>query len=207
MRLQCMSSQSASSRNRLLLSLAWRLLLLAAPPLLLALLFPRFLDAMAAEPILRDPFYLKGGSVVGFRYAYIGALCLLGAQLYTILKTMVIGGGLRVRLSRWLSLHCLLNVTGGVLLLLHSGFPYSFQYFDPFTPILLGSGLLSLLALRGLLTWLLLATGLSGFLLRYLRVRARWRRSLRLLHIGSTALVYGLGLLHIYLSAVLQIAR
>lgn len=202
-----MSSQSASSRNRLLRSLAWRLLLLAAPSLLLILLFPRFLDVMASEPILEDPLYLKGGNVVGFRYAYFGALCLLGAQLYTLAKTLVTVGGLRIKLSRWLNLHCLLNVMGGALLLLHSGFPYSFQYFDPFTPILYASGVLSLIALRGLLTWLLLAAGVSGFLLRHLRVRAEWRRTLRLLHIGSSVLVYGLGLLHIYLSAVLQIAR
>lgn len=202
-----MSSRSASSGNRLLLSLTWRLLLLAAPPLLLALVFPRFLDAMAAEPILRDPSYLKGGSVVGFRYAYLGALCLLGAQLYTLAKTIVIGSGFRIKLSRWLSLHCLLNVTGGTLLLLHSGFPYSFRYFDPFTPLLQASWLPSLVSLRGLLTWLLLGAGASGFLLRHLQMRAGLRRSLHLLHIWSAALVYGLGLLHIYLSAVLQIAR
>jgi len=207
MKSPCTSSPSGSSRSRLLRGLAWRLLLLIAPLTLIALNSERFLDAMLTEPVLQSAEYLKDGSVVGFRYAYVGGLMLVAAQGYWMAKTLVVRGGVRLRLSRWLWLHCLMNACGGLLLLLHAGFPLSFQYFEPFSRLNPALGYPSLVAVRGLLTWLLLAAGVSGFAVRHVEMRAKWRRSTRLLHVGLAASAYSLGILHIYLSTFLPTAR
>lgn len=202
-----MSSPSGfSRRGRGSASLAWRSALIAAPLILLALSFGRFLDAMLTPPILRSPAHLKDGSVVGLRYAYIGGLMLAAAQGHILAKA-VASAGLRVRLPPWLSLHCVLSTWGGVLLMLHAGFPYSFGYFDPISRMNPALGLPALIAVRGLLTWLLAGVGVSGFALRYLRIKAGGRRALKLLHTLLAASAYALGLIHIYLSTFLPAAR
>ena len=181
----------------------------AALSALLALLLssaPRFASSMLEEPVIAAPDDLKGGSTVGFRYAYVGGWMLTVSQLYAVLKPLVGGLGLRVRLSRWLDLHCALNVAGFTLILLHAGFPYAFGYFNPFSRLNPWMGLEGLVAIRGLLTWLVLAAASSGLGLRHLG-RGRVKRVLRRVHVSLTPAVYLAGMTHIFISTFFPSSR
>ncbi|MEM0481537.1 MAG: hypothetical protein QXM16_01425 [Nitrososphaerota archaeon] len=70
----------------------------------------------------------RGGGVIGYRYAYVGAWMIILPQLYVFSKYFVRYFRVRIKLARWLDIHCILNVTGLVLVLIHAGFPYSFRY-------------------------------------------------------------------------------
>lgn len=185
------------------------LLRVAALSVLLALLLssaPRFVSSMLEEPIVAAPEDLKGGSVVGFRYAYVGGWMLAVSQLYAVLKPLAGGLGLRFRLSRWLDLHCALNVAGFTLLLIHAGFPYAFSYFNPFSRLNPWIGWEGLVAIRGLLAWLVLAAAVSGLGLRHLwSGRVKW--ILRRVHVSLTPLVYLVGITHIFISTFFPSSR
>jgi hypothetical protein len=134
---------------------------------------------------------LKGGSQVGLALAYAGSLVLVLAQLYTIVKRSAwIGfikkvGGVRP----WLTIHIALSFIGLIAVLLHAGFPYSFN-----SRSLLDHGL------AGLTTWLLIASAASGVFGRYIykrlpamkKVFSYWKPS----HLLITGLLFFAAIIH-----------
>ncbi|MCS7127637.1 MAG: hypothetical protein NZ953_04560, partial [Thaumarchaeota archaeon] len=90
---------------------------------------------------------LKGDGWIGYRLGYAGAVMLVVAQAYLFRP------GLLTKLT-WLETHCYLTTAGGILILVHSGFPFSFGYWNPFERIYPWLGLYGLVGVQGLATWL-----------------------------------------------------
>ncbi len=165
---------------------------------LLVYAYPRFyLSLMEAPSYFVEDF--RGGGVVGFRYAYVGAWMVILSQLYVFSKYLVKYFRVRIRLARWLDLHCLLSVTGLVLVLIHAGFPYAFRYWEPFMRLNIFGGLEGLIAVRGLLTWLLISAFISGMLTRY-GSSPRLKRISNKIHFYATLSTYVSASIHILLS-------
>ena len=200
-----MSSQSATRNN--LIGYLWRLLMLVAPTLLISFNLEKFLHSLTSPYILASWEALRGGSILGFRYAFAGGLLLVFSQLYLLAKYSVVRMSVRGGLSRWLWLHCTLAAAGGTLLILHAGIPFSFQYLDPIGRLMTWIGLPTLTAVRGLLTWLLILTGISGITLRHVGMRPKTRRMNWVIHVGLAAATYTAGLIHIYISTFMPSAR
>ncbi len=200
-----MSSQSAIRDN--LRGYVWRLALVLAPIILISVNSEKFIHSIASPYILASWEALRGGSILGFRYAYVGGLLLTCSQLYLLVKYGVVRMGEKAVLSRWLWLHCSLASAGGLLLILHAGIPFSFQYFDPISRLMVWAGLPTLTAVRGPLTWLLILTGITGFMLRHMGMRPGSRRITWMLHVGLAASTYITGLIHIYISTFMPSAR
>jgi len=166
---------------------------------LLVYVYPRFYSSLLETPnySLLDEF--KGGKTIGFRYAYVGAWMLIISQVYVFLKYLIRHSRIRVRLAKWLDIHCILNTTGFTLIIIHSGFPYYFRYWEPFTRINVFKGLEGLISIRGLLTWILLLTFTSGFLSRY-GSNLKLKRISNRVHFYSVLAAYALACIHILLS-------
>lgn len=146
---------------------------------------------------------LKGGSPIGFKLAYFGTLLLVAGQFYTLRKAMRrvprIGIGSR---SAWLRGHCCLDIAGTILLMIHSGFPLSFRYANPFPYIKPTWGIVGLAGVQGFAAWVVLAVLISGLLGEQLR-----RNPLRLhlikpwlkIHIVLTCLLFVFGIIHLFI--------
>ncbi len=199
-----MSSRSAT-RDRA--GYLWRLLMLMAPTILISINLEKFLHSLTSPYILASWEALRGGSILGFRYAFVGGLLLVFSQLYLLAKYSVVRMGGRISLARWLWLHCTLSAAGGTLLILHAGIPFSFQYLDPISRLAAWTGLPTLTAVRGLLTWFLILTGISGITLRHVGMRPGKRRIIWATHVGLAAATYTTGLIHIYISTFMPSAR
>ncbi|MCS7145148.1 MAG: hypothetical protein RMJ28_04115 [Nitrososphaerota archaeon] len=143
------------------------------------------------------PQDLKGGGWLGYKLGYVGALMLITAQ------TFLFRPGLLRRYS-WLSLHCYLTVAGGALILIHSGFPYSFAYWNPLNRIHLGMGLYGLVGLQGVAAWLVIALIASGVYGRYVYRRAKVFRGWLLFHSAASGLLYVAGVIHLFLAVYLK---
>ncbi|MEM1922733.1 MAG: hypothetical protein QXX80_02880 [Nitrososphaerota archaeon] len=141
----------------------------------------------------------RGGGAVGFRYAYVGAWLIILSQTYAFTKYFVKYFGMRIRLARWLNMHCTLNVSGFVLVLIHAGFPYAFRYWEPFTRLYVLGGLEGLIGIRGLLTWLLISAFISGMLSRY-GSSLRLKRISNRVHFYTALSTYISASIHILLS-------
>lgn len=144
---------------------------------------------------------LKGGSPIGFKLAYFGTALLVAGQFYSLRKTMT-----RIRQARiesrksWLRAHCYLDLVGGVLLLMHSGFPLSFRYANPFPYLRPSWGLVGLAGVQGFAAWLILLTLVSGFVGEQLRTSSSVSRFLRpwlKTHILLTCLLFVFGTIHL----------
>ena len=144
--------------------------------------------ALASPELLYSPTpvllkSIKGGSWLGHRLSYVGALLILIAQLYSILKRLPIAPRRLVR--AWLRIHIILGIVGSLLIFVHSGLPFSFKYLNPIKYISLFSGLpAGLVGTAGLATWFLLVCLISGIVGRYLYPRSHvkkvfryWRRA------------------------------
>jgi len=166
---------------------------------LLVYVYPRFYSSLLETPdySLIDEF--KGGKTIGFRYAYVGAWMLTISQVYVFLKYSIKLSRIRVRLAKWLDIHCILNTTGFTLVIIHSGFPYSFRYWEPFTRVNVFKGLEGLIGIRGLLTWILLLAFTSGFLSRY-GSNLKLKKITNRVHFYSILALYALACIHILLS-------
>lgn len=156
-----------------------------------------------------DPFYrVKGGSWLGYRLGHVGSLLILAAQVYSIVKRLPpkywkVTGGRRT----WLKTHVALGSAGSVLVLIHSGLPFSFKYADPLRYLQLFSTLpTGLVGSSGLATWFLLLCLASGLTALYLSQRSsvvhiRCLRYWRTAHILFGAGLYLTGLTHLILVA------
>ena len=140
---------------------------------------------------------LKGGGGLGYKLGFAGVVMLLAAQLYIAR----IGSGRR----ELLDMHCYLSTAGGALILIHSGFPFSFTYGDFFAHIHLGLGVEGLVGVQGLAAWLVLVLMISGLFGRYLysRIALGWRRIFRrwlIIHVALSGSLYVAGLLHLLIA-------
>ncbi|GBC70647.1 hypothetical protein HRbin02_00415 [Candidatus Calditenuaceae archaeon HR02] len=186
------SSKGAVSR------IGSRILGISVIVFLLVYAYPRFyLSLMESPSYLVEEF--RGGGVIGYRYAYVGAWMIILSQLYVFAKYLVKYFRVRIKLARWLDIHCTLNVTGFVLVLIHAGFPYAFRYWEPFTRLEIFGGLEGLIGIRGLLTWLLISAFISGMLSRY-GGSLRLKRILSKVHVYSVLSTYVSASIHILLS-------
>lgn len=143
---------------------------------------------------------LKGSGWLGYRLGYAGALMLVIAQSYLFRP------GLLSKLT-WLEIHCYLTTAAGVLLLLHAGFPYSFEYWNPFERVYPRLGLYGLVGLQGLAAWLVVALIASGIFGRYVYGRHRWARTFKrwhTVHAILSGMLYVSGVVHLLLSVSLK---
>lgn len=155
-------------------------------------------EALLERPVASfRPQDLKGDGWLGYKLGYVGAVTLIAAQ------TFLFRPGL-LRRYLWLNLHCYLTVAGGILILIHSGFPYSFSYWNPINRIHLGMGLYGLVGLQGVAAWLVLVLIASGIYGRYLYRRARVLRSWHRFHSAASGLLYVTGVIHLLLAVYLK---
>lgn len=182
-----------------LIEISLRAIGIAVIASLLIYAYPRFYSSLMESPSYLMVEEFKGGGVIGYRYAYIGAWMIILSQLYVFSKYFVKGFGIRIKLARWLDIHCILNVTGSTLVLIHAGFPYSFRYWEPLTRINILGGLEGLIGIRGLLTWLLISAFISGILNRY-KSNPQLKRISNKIHLYTILLTYVSASIHILLS-------
>lgn len=185
-------------KNQRKIDLALRLAYIALLIFLLILFTSRFTDSLLKEPTYRLEEF-RGGYTIGFRYAYVGGWMIALSQLYVVLKYVVRGFRIKMRLTVWLDLHCILNATGFTLIIIHSGFPYQFRYWEPFTKINLLEGLHGLIGVRGLLTWLIIILFITGFFNRYGK-NTKLKSITHKIHFYTAPLAYLLAVIHITLS-------
>jgi len=144
---------------------------------------------------------VKGGSPIGFKLAYFGTVLLVTGQLYTLRKTAKQARHTRVGSSKsWLRAHCCLDIVGSVLLLMHSGFPLSFRYANPFPYLRPSWGLLGFAGVQGFAAWLVaatLASGLVGEQLQTSAFRNRLFRPWLKTHVLLTCLLFVFGITHL----------
>ncbi len=143
---------------------------------------------------------LKGDGWLGYRLGYSGTVLLLAAQAYLFRPGLL-------SKPAWLDIHCQLTTVGGVLILVHAGFPYSFAYWTlpRMYPEL---GVFGLVGLQGVASWLVLALITSGFFGRYIyRKAAKRRRAFRWWHSAhaiTSGLLYVTGFIHLLLAVQLR---
>jgi len=144
---------------------------------------------------------LKGGSPIGFKLAYFGTALLVAGQFYSLRKTMTPIRQTRIGSRKsWLRAHCFLDIMGSALLLVHSGFPFSFRYANPVPYLRPSWGLIGLAGLQGFAAWLILLTLVSGFVGEKLRTSPSLSRFLRPwlnTHILLTCLLFVFGIVHL----------
>ena len=144
---------------------------------------------------------LKGGSPIGFKLAYFGTALLFAGQFYSLRKTMTPIRQTRVGSRKsWLRAHCYLDIMGSALLLIHSGFPFSFRYANPVPYLRPSWGLIGLAGLQGFAAWLILLTLASGFVGEKLRTSPSLSRFLGpwlKTHILLTCLLFVFGTIHL----------
>ncbi|MEM4312334.1 MAG: hypothetical protein QXX95_08090 [Nitrososphaerales archaeon] len=176
----------------LLFTIAIYLLYLATPALFISITFFSFLS-------------LKGGGSLGYKLGFIGSLMLLIAQSYSFKIFSIKGKNIA---KSWLNMHCYLSITGGILILIHSGFPFSFTYANFFSHIYPGRGLEGLVGVQGLAAWLILVLIFSGIYGKYLygKINLRWKpfRHWLLFHITLTGVLYVTGIVHLIITQVLE---
>lgn len=158
---------------------------------------------------------LKGGSSLGYKLGFIGTALLIAAQLYSFRKRLHFKIGSRIgTVAKWLTTHCYINIVAPILILIHSGFPFSFTYANFFRYIRLDWGVKGLVGFEGLAAWLVLISTFSGFFGRYFYGRIDfqlkgWFRHWRIFHITVSGMLYISGMIHLivavwfkYISAV-----
>ncbi|MCF8884536.1 MAG: hypothetical protein QXK95_00305 [Nitrososphaerota archaeon] len=185
-------------KNQKKIDLALRLAYIALLILLLVFFTSRFIDSLLREPTYRLEEF-RGGYTIGFRYAYVGGWMITLSQLYVVLKYVVGGFRIKIKLATWLDLHCILNATGFTLVIIHSGFPYQFRYWEPFTKVNLLEGLYGLIGVRGLLTWLVIILFTTGCLNRYGK-NIKLKSITHKIHFYTAPIAYLLAVIHITLS-------
>lgn len=149
---------------------------------------------------------LKGGSPIGYKLAFVGTLLLIVGQLYSLRKRVRSRWVRRFgRRRRWLTRHCQTDLVATTLILIHSGFPHSFIYANPFEHMRLTLDPRGLVGVAGLATWLVLASAVSGVFGRYLYRRSgargrgwfsRWRK----VHLVLSGSMYVTGTLHLLIT-------
>ncbi|MEN2975448.1 MAG: hypothetical protein ABDH32_07765 [Candidatus Caldarchaeales archaeon] len=173
---------------------------------LLVYAYPKFLSSLQEAPNYNLVDEFKGGNIIGFRYAYVGAWLIILSQIYVLSKYLVIDLKLRIRLGKWLNLHCIINTAGFTLVLIHAGFPYSFRYWEPFTRVNIFSGLEGLTGVRGILTWIILIVFISGILNRYSK-NVRVKSVMHKTHFYTILIAYVLAIIHVFISLIFPTTR
>ncbi|MCS6785189.1 MAG: hypothetical protein NZ581_08365 [Candidatus Caldarchaeum sp.] len=154
-------------------------------------------------PLLENPrpvfdvYGWKGGGYFGYRLGYAGTVMLVAAQAYLFRP-----GGLS-KLT-WLETHCYLTTAGGVLILIHSGFPYSFTYWNFYERIYPSLGIQGLIGMQGLAAWLVLLLIASGVYGRYLYGKARVFKQWHLFHSVLSGILYVAGVIHLIIAVSLK---
>ena len=178
-------------------TIRWRQVLLSAamfsvPVALLAILaLPRDYSR-TVDTLTRG---MRGDSTAGIELAYGSAVLLVASQAYTVIKRIGVPSWIRKLggAGLWLNLHIAISLATLVAGLLHSGYPYHFQYAN-----------LTRQGLGALTTWLLIAVTASGFFGRYVyrrlpamkRLFAYWKPA----HIAVTSAFLGVGVAHLLIA-------
>lgn len=153
---------------------------------------------------------LKADSPLGYKLGYVGSALLIAAQAYTLrIRTGISIKTMHGEISRWLTVHCYLSLTGAVMILIHSGFPLSFTYANVFRYFHPGLGVMGLMGSQGLVAWLTLALAISGFFGRYLYRKLQpelrpWFRSWLYFHFALSGGLYVSGISHFILAVFLR---
>jgi len=177
--------------NAILIASVSYFLLLATPALATPI--------KSAYSLLLD---IRGGGWIGYRLAFIGTILLLAGQVYSFKLS-------QRHSKKLLDMHCYLTIAGGVLILIHSGFPFAFRYANPFTSIYAGMGIQGLVGAQGIAAWLVFILVISGAFGKYIygKISPGWRRIFKnwlLLHIALTGALYVTGMIHLFLVLVVK---
>ncbi|MEM1948745.1 MAG: hypothetical protein QXY84_05310 [Candidatus Caldarchaeum sp.] len=152
---------------------------------------------LTSPRISLDVLDWKGGGWAGYRLGYAGTVMLVIAQAYLfrprILNKLIL-----------LNMHCYLTTAGGTLILLHSGFPYSFTYWNFHERIYPSLGVYGLVGMQGLAAWMVLLLIASGFYGRYLYGKTRAFKKWHLFHSVFSAVLYVAGVIHLMLVVTLK---
>jgi len=126
---------------------------------------------------------IKGGSPIGHLLGIVGLGLVALSQLYSVRKLRILSG----RLSLWRRFHYYLGIVGGLMIMIHTGFPYDFKFFD------LKKGSLGVIT-----TYIMLIVMLSGIAGRFLPGRhfGLWRK----IHIQLIGTLFIMSFIHILLS-------
>jgi len=150
--------------------------------------------------IILNPYTFKGGGSLGYKFGYVGSLILLLSMLYSFKISSR-------NKRKWLNLHCNLSIVGSILILIHSGFPFSFTFFNPFEHIKLGLGFEGLVGVQGLATWFTLFVLISGIFGKYLYSKFLLSKIFKAwldFHVTLTGGLYVTGLFHLIISVYLK---
>ena len=172
---------------------------------LLALAFPALSTPIKPTTLLLD---IRGGGWIGYRLGFVGALLMLIAQTYS-LKPLLTARS-RISPEALLDIHCYLTLAGGLLILIHSGFPVPALTVQPFDHIHLGRGLEGLVGVQWLAAWLVIFLMASGTYGKYLYKRRPPKGLLKPLrkwlvfHIALSGALYVTGMIHLVLVLVIK---
>lgn len=154
---------------------------------------------------------IKGGSLLGYKLGYMGAILLIVSQFYSIrMRIGIRHSSMRVIPAReWLKMHSYTGLAGAVLILVHSGFPLTLTYAKFWEHLYPGLGIIGLIGAHSLAAWLTLVVAASGFLGLWLHGRSRihvsssvkhWLR----LHVALSGALYVAGTSHLLIAVLLK---
>lgn len=191
-------------RKQLIISLA--LSLLALEVFLMSSGFLQFFERLSYRSLASvSALTLKGGSSIGYKLAFAGSMMIIASQLYSArLRLPPSASPFIGRTGSWLTAHCIIDIAAASMVLVHSGFPLSFTYANPFVFIHPSLGIRGLVGLQGLAAWMVLFSAISGFFGRYLYKRVgsglkKPFRYWRFTHLIWSSLLYVSGSIHIIL--------
>lgn len=179
---------------------------------LLAVATPAFLIQIPSSTLANLGLSsIKGGSPLGYKLGYMGAILLVVSQFYSIrMRIGIRHGSMRVIPAReWLKMHSYTGLAGAVLILVHSGFPLTFTYARFWEHLYPGLGLVGLIGAHSLAAWLTLVVAASAFLGLWLHGRSRihvsssFKHWLRL-HVALSGALYVTGTIHLLIAVLLK---
>lgn len=179
------------------------LLTIGTPVFLIRIPTSALLDVTASS--------IKGGSPLGYKLAYMGAILLVVSQFYSIrMRIGIHRGGLRaIPAPEWLKMHSYTGAAGAILIQIHSGFPLAFTYSRFWEHLYPGLGLVGLIGAHSLAAWLTLIVAASGILGLWLHQRSRdlfgssfkyWLR----IHVALSGALYVAGTTHLLIAVLLK---
>ncbi len=160
-------------------------------------------------PIKQTTFYLdtRGGGWLGYRLGFAGSVLLLVSMVYSLKLHQ---RNSKISAKAILDLHCYLSTAGGLMVLVHSGFPTPGLTINPFANIHPGRGLEGLLGVQWIAAWLVMILVVSGVYGKYLYGRRpptgpfKLFRNWQVFHVTVSGALYVTGVIHLILVIVVR---